>query len=209
MKKIIKNIIYLSVLIITILLNSSCEPTYYRHYKLNKMYIIQNILNDSLINKYDSLKFKIIHDSKPDYMMDDGGDIRINLIDYYKTINFFTVNDYNTNYMAGSNINEIISLIYYSYTYLAPSCIDSLINYNHVCSSYDCEPCNEWNYSDKDTFPNVDQFMADVSCKRANPIELTLNTPPNGTVLFQIRAEIELLDGRQFILYSEPVYIKP
>lgn len=111
--------------------------------------------------------------------------------------------------MAGSNINEIISLIYYSYTYLAPSCIDSLINYNHVCSSYDCEPCNEWNYSDKDTFPNVDQFMADVSCKRANPIELTLNTPPNGTVLFQIRAEIELLDGRQFILYSEPVYIKP
>lgn len=211
MKRFIKNIIYLLIIVFFILANSSCEPTNYGHYKLNKVYIIQNSLSDSFNYKYDSLKFKIIHDTKPDLILYDEGSsgiYNISLIDYYKTINFFTVNDYSIVYKAGNNINNIINLIYCSNVHFRLPCIESLINYNSECLCYDCEQ-NKCFCRDTISFQNVDQFMQNVQCKRANPIELTLNTPPDSTVLFQIKAEIELLDGRQFTLYSEPVYIKP
>lgn len=213
MKKIkqIKQIKIFIVIIFSITLFSQCEKIQLNEIaKISDFKIYQNHLSSDSIYEYDSLYFYIlplIYDNDfinppfpPEY--------NPIVLDYYKSLNITTIYNYSAQYSTNDNILNLFSFYYY---------YDSFIVFYNPSDNFSYEKAinmmmhglygkpNPFTY-----YQNFNQFFtSDSTYPSAFPLKLFLNTPPDSTVLFQIKAEIELLDGRQFTLYSEPVYIKP
>lgn len=201
--KIFKNLLTFFLIIILL----SCVRTKYGHYKINELYISQNLSSDNVATDsntytYDSIIFSIYHYVYENIMVyNDQSSIEqelyLILIDYYNSINIYTINDYNSDHPAGSNINDILFVKYYDYIY---NTMDYGYNFNNCPEFYNC--------GEKD-FADVNQFIKNIDIPRANPFDLLLTAPPDTIVAFQLKAEIRLLDERRFILYSDSVWIRP
>lgn len=202
MKNMIK-IKFINFLIIMLLILFSCKKHDQGYYKVANFFIFQNLTDTSGNSafKFDTIYWSVVSSTEwarlnetssiPPSPMDSEGNITA--IDYYKSITTNIVHDYNDTLTSGKIANEILGIKYYQRCFYWMGFTDTIECYESTAIQFD----------------NIDQFLSSVDCPRAHPFDFYLNIPPDTTRLFQIKINIELLDGRNFELYSEPVYIEP
>jgi hypothetical protein len=160
----------------------------------NVMYLIDLIIDadDVLLNK----------NASPDHILSP--------LDLYKSISLVTINSFNEHYGMLDTISDLMLFNIYNKTeYLLISDTVKIFFYPSINSLSEIFPGVTFDRLPYDSFNCTDDFFQSETSKHSYPFLLKLNTPPDTTRLFQIKINIELLDGRKFELYSMPVYIEP
>ena len=173
------------------------------YYKVSYFQLEQNhSIDDSISNvwKYDSLYFwcNVFVDRSKD-CISNGGDpdyeITYYMLDYYKSIEIITMNDYNEEYLAGDTITDIFTFNY----------LGEIYRYNNT----DNNVIKIETHGELMLYKNIYHFLYVQIPHYAHPFKLQLNVPPDSIRLFQFKLNIELMDERKFTLYSLPIKIQP
>jgi hypothetical protein len=183
------------------------------YFKVTDYNISQNIIENPETILYDSLAFLIdINIYADDVLLNKNAspDHILSPLDLYKSISLVTINSFNEHYGMLDTISDLMLFNIYNKTeYLLISDTVKIFFYPSINSLSEIFPGVTFDRLPYDSFNCTDDFFQSETSKHSYPFLLKLNTPPDTTRLFQIKINIELLDGRKFELYSMPVYIEP